>query len=898
MTKQPQSAVSEVQGAYKRLRPYLKKNGKIRNTQAISLLGVSEKDDSRGILTKLVEIRTLVAVSDASGTEEVIWYFSNEDGFYPDSERLISFIPQSELSRITDQINGEPRPIQSLSRTLYGDPRGERGANFIATVLDYYVSRGLVKQKKRLYSLSSLGYELGIDAQSITTLNAAALENQLLMNGADNITFGSLDQVERALADDLGSKIIQPFDVTKETNGDSFRLLFIVEMMYGNQFTAQKLLSQILRRVTPDITIASGLVQGNYLGYRGDKARVLAWKAGLQKLDAQFSAARRLNERLERITKGRVFNVAGDDDWDLAQSYARLIYKAEKDLWRYGLPEDGLSTELQARLRSQSLYRLWDIQWEIIGPYEYRIGRSLMSKKQVHRLIGIWKSEYRLIIEILVAKKKGFDYPKIYEKVVDVRALESNPKAKRIVTPDTLILKVGKREIQFVHNAAFSNITQYVDSLAPLEMTMRNLGARGEELPWIIADGHQERFHGTYLQGHWILGLPGLQNPLPSSRYRMKEFSTRVLSSKSHRQNTFRKEPVSPGAVDLELFKDGRVKFRIWNETTMRVLEEQRRKPHVKQLVALPTDLQHGSITMWPELEIKYMDYALYERRAQRCYENGDIGQGFIYPQHVAENGPGRLVPVDLQERFVLEIQMPLIIDAPALKDFLYWRGNHEWGIWGNALTGQSSLTSFEAWMKGYLAGRKKAGKPVDMRSMAVERIRWTNTHNPEPDKMNHPFFATEIAGFRLAMTHMWLPRGGGRTPVDQQRRWLYNMATAAGDIDVMIGGHWHSIWLAQVAGKVLVQMAASAGQSGYELHRGLMSTVMFTLVEFDNRAGVTVEFVPWEFLQNYKMQSPFYKGRDKDLERPKRGSPEYRHGKMSPLVDKVIDDLTQYLEV
>ena len=170
-------------------------------------------------------------------------------------------------------------------------------------------------------------------------------------------------------------------------------------------------------------------------------------------------------------------------------------------------PEGGLSTELQRRLSAQSFYRKWGIQWEYIIPYQYRIGRSLMSAKQVKRLIGVSKSEYRLIVEILVAKKQGFDYPKIYEQVVDVKALESNPKAKRIVTPDTLVLKVGEREIQFVHNAAFSNITQYVDSLAPIEMTMRNLGARGEKLPWIIADGHQERFYGTYLQGHWILGF-------------------------------------------------------------------------------------------------------------------------------------------------------------------------------------------------------------------------------------------------------------------------------------------------------------------------------------------------------------------------------------------------------
>ena len=159
-----QSEQFEVQGIYKRLRAYLRKNGKIRNIQAAELLGV-KKNESRGDLAKLAEIGILVPVSDAN---EVVWYFSNEENFYSNSKDLISneenfysnskdlieLMPQSEVLRITDLIGDKSRSISSLSRMLYGDPRGERGDHFIVAVLEYFMGQGLVKQKQGWYSLS------------------------------------------------------------------------------------------------------------------------------------------------------------------------------------------------------------------------------------------------------------------------------------------------------------------------------------------------------------------------------------------------------------------------------------------------------------------------------------------------------------------------------------------------------------------------------------------------------------------------------------------------------------------------------------------------------------------------------------------------------------------------
>jgi len=103
---------------------------------------------------------------------------------------------------------------------------------------------------------------------------------------------------------------------------------------------------------------------------------------------------------------------------------------------------------------------------------------------------------------------------------------------------------------------------------------------------------------------------------------------------------------------------------------------------------------------------------------------------------------------------------------------------------------------------------------------------------------------------------------------------------------------------MAEVGDKIIVQAGAGAGESGYDLHFGLYSTVMYTLVEFSNREGITVEFVPWQFLQNYRFQSPAYRGKDEFFIRPGPGTKEYDQGKMAPYIENMIDGLTRYFGV
>lgn len=626
---------------------------------------------------------------------------------------------------------------------------------------------------------------------------------------------------------------------------------------------------------------------------------MLAEEGGLHKIETQFHSAGMLLEWLERIATSRVCVILGDDDWRLADDYGTLMHLAEgKNPWKFGVDWSSFSAEMKRRLENRELRQKIRTQWEIIQAYMFRIGRSLLNRQEVEAKIGVSKSEYRLIIEIMVAKRNNFDYPKEYEQVVNVDALYGNI-GKRIVSPDPLrILVAPGKEMRLVHNAGFSDITQYQETIQHLDAIARHLGLSRQELPFVLADFHQESFCAQYLMGTWIMNLPGLQNTAAAAAFTMPEWHTKILEAKERRQSRVRKEPVSPSAPEITFCRDGRIRIRVLNHAIQRVIEEQKNEPERKEIGIVGTDWQFGSITMWPEFTAKFIDYGLYARGAQHLWINGDGLHGGIYPQYNAENRPTRLTTLHAQQKFFFDLVVPLILDAPALVDLASWLGNHEWNNMSAKYQGDSPLTFLETGLLGVLMERKRAGTDSSLqRAMNVSRIRWRDTHNPQGDIVNWPFYSDTICGFKVAIQHMWQPFHG-HNPTNDAKRWLKNMARAARGIDLLVGGHLHCVWMAQLDDKLIVQAGAGAGESGYDLHYGLFSTVMYTLIEFSNRTGITVEFVPWEFLLNYKFQSPAYKGKDELFIRPTPGTKEYKRGKMSPFIEDMIDGLTQYLEV
>lgn len=403
--------------------------------------------------------------------------------------------------------------------------------------------------------------------------------------------------------------------------------------------------------------------------------------------------------------------------------------------------------------------------------------------------------------------------------MVDIEALHQNKAgSKRAITPDPIILELPNQNgktIQIVHNIAFSDVTQYVDSLAIPESIERHLLARGEKRPYLLADFHQERFFGTKLASKvgektndtYIFNFPGCQNTVLGASNRIQTFHSKVLTDKAHRQNTFRKEPVTPGIPYFELFKDGRIRFQVLTNSIREVIEANASKPEITNLVAYLSDIQFGSITMRPEWVIKFLDYSLWTRKSDYLILNGDIIQGFCYPRFPSENRPKRLVSVNSQKSFAREILTPFF-PAPDLEIIDMMMGNHEWNIWGSDITGQNNLEFLYFILAERYAMLKQAGRlPKDVDVRIWSRIRLKDTPYPGGSALNHPYAARVLkSGYKLGVQHKWYPRGGGRTPVHTQISWLYNICAAAKSLHVLFGGHKHTFWVAEVDGKLLLQ--------------------------------------------------------------------------------------------
>ncbi|HUO56500.1 MAG TPA: hypothetical protein VMU27_03660 [Candidatus Paceibacterota bacterium] len=911
----------------------IERDGRVRVSRMFESHGArfQNRDTLRGYMRRFVENGFLFSLTIRDQKEgSASHYFVNSSEFY-EPERLVKLLPREEVDRIATHVGDEELSIRTLTQRIYGD-RPSPPIFIVETVLNRFVKDGLMTNKGGRYKLTDRGREFGVDSETLAFLDNTRLENIATAEKegekADPIQL-TREKLLRLHEEDLREKRIKSADLRESLAGRAnWTLLPICEVLFGNQATDVALLNFVIETSRPDVTITSGLVQGSFAAEHKKKQFVLTHRGGLHRVSHQTVAAGVLLSDLEKITKDLVCYSAGDDDVATAEDFAKLAQLAEGKSWQFGVAATTLSGELAQRLHFREWMAKRAIQLTVIQPYQFRIGRGLMNRREVESLIGIRKSEYRLIIEILAYVKLNGDWPDTitagrwwpssYERVVNIAALRGDLEGKRLVTPDSLSLIVpgslrhdGKgaksREILFVHNTNFSRITQYVDPLYALEKSVRQRLAAGHDVPFMTMDGQQEKFYLCYIGGephsggHWAMTLPGMQHPLQEAEFKMDVAHRGALTSKSHRQATFRKMLTVPGAPEFRFFDDGRVRVRILDNKMRQVLKNQEGQPEVCKTIALVQDLQTGSITMCPEVAIKAQDYAYYQRGAHYTIWNGDIIQGTNYPQHFSESQSTRLVGMHNQKRFVLKAYMPLIEDAPNLERVVTMLGNHEWNSKGRNLSGSNDLEYLESRIQGLIDGRRQASTPSPLREVInVFMMRIARLSGPtSANVVAHPYYTCEVGGFKLAFAHLWRLFGGaGRTPVDKQRAWLTGMANVAGDIDVMVGGHYHSLWMCQEAGTLCVSAPAAASQSGYELMLALAPETMMTVIEVSNRTGVTFEFIPWEFLlDHYKCQSPFYRGRDEELLRPQPGTVEYRHGRMSPLVEHLIDEVNTPIE-
>lgn len=919
--------VSNLEGDLKRywsvIHQVLKQKRTFRNVELLSSaqkLGVSGRkrveklNVIRGILAKFVEWKVLSTFK--AGTH--LQYLCNLPDFYK-AEELLKLIPEEQVSRILRPFADGPKTLVTLEQEV----GGIIGVNVLTTLINHFVSKGVVEsvsKPKGAFKLTSGAKLAGTDPDSLLGLDLFKAEN-LLDKEEDQEAQRAEPKDTKTLAElsavDLASKTIVPQLITCKK--DSVLIRTIGEIRAGNQFTDWPLIhfaEEEMKRVKPDIIVTSGLVQGDHRSYQVERLRALTRVALLNKIASQFKHADMLLKTYEAAAE-HVFYLLSDDDMNVAKSRTLIAMKELLGLRRTGL--SSLFPEEISRLSGRDYVGYYEKQFEKVQTYMYRIGRSLRNKEEVNSIEpGLNKGEFLLILMVLLFKKFGHEIPENFKKVVDVEALLGDKVgSNRHVTPDPLLLKLifgdnqeNCKTLHFIHNTGYSDVTQNLDTLIVMEKSFRLLQARGIKIPNFVFDFQQERFFGTNVGGSFIFNLPGCQDTVLAASRRLKTFNTQIVGEKSHKQNTFRKEPVSSGITDFQVFEDGRFKFRVLNHSTMKVLEENRNAPEVKKRLALFQDIQTGSPQMRLEWAIKAHDLALYgPNPVHHVSYNGDLLHGFsIYMQFVSESRIKKLVSIKSQQA-MFEKCFLSFYPAPTVEFVGRVLGNHEWDNLmakkegGDPLSFlESALTNkYTLFREGYKQAMLDTGHQgeiiypyPDAKIIPFSRGRTANSGNPEGGGTAHwPIYTREIAGFRYAVQHKWQPfGGGGRTPVDSQLKWVTNMAKAAEGINVMLGGHYHSFWVAMLSDILALQMPGLIDQSGLELGFGLTPLSLFCMVEFSNKEGITVEMYPMEYLVDYQCRSPFYKDKNELLVRPKPGTREFEYGFDSPLIKQWQDEV------
>ena len=866
-----------------------------RNTEAAEVLPLNVKGKyprlnmSRGILMKFKEWGLLETIRIQNHN----FYFCALPGFYV-QEELLKIIPKEYQKNILQLFGDDYLKTSEVANLLNLSPR------FLGEILDTFVAKNLLVKSKSGYRRSQALKEAGVSVESLEALDLVQAHNLLMQEKERKAAvrkIENLKEVKEAIERDIRNKTVKPIEV--KIDESSAKISFIGEVRFGQQFLdidfvnwAIKILKE---RFQPHFVIASDFVQGDFRGIQVERLRSLT-RTGLQRIEQQYSAADVLLKELEKIIKNKVIYLLSDDDWQISLSRVIIALEQFRGIRKLGI--GAYWPEEIKRLSGADYYRLMKIQWEVVQPYMYRIGRSLFNADEVKKKIGDHITELLVIIFILLFEEFNKPIPGKYKKLVDIEALHHDKShSKRIITPDpvTLYLKDFNKKILFQHNIAFSDITQYVDSGLIPEWILRNLQARGRETPYLWFDIHQERFWFTKLYDAYIGNLPGCQNPVPAAEGKIKTFHTKILSDKAHRQIYFRKEPPTAGIVSFEIFKDGKLKIHILNNKIKSLIEEQKDQPEKKELLAYTSDWQFGSLTMRPEWVIKFLDYALYQCQVEHLVLNGDLIQGFHYPRFVSENRPKRLVSISSQKAFTIAL-IKQFFPAPNLETIDMFLGNHEWEIWGADITGQNNL-EFLFFVINEIYEQQKKFNPTDkIPDVKIwNRIRLVKTAGKYGSTINHPYGSRVLkSGYKVGIQHQWYPRGGGRTPMHAQVTWLRNIAQAASDLHILFGGHKHTFWMAMIAEILMLQLPGLTDQSAFEFARGLMPQPLGCLVEFSNKSGITIELIPVNFLEQHKCISPFYKAIDEKglLDRPAPDTIEYKYGLDSPYIHQLEEHI------
>lgn len=642
------------------------------------------------------------------------------------------------------------------------------------------------------------------------------------------------------------------------------RVLFLSELLIGNQFSDVKFFAKVIEQVKalpehmrPQAIVVSGLVQGDYKFFEKRQRGVLVPE--LNSMDLQFRHAKQVLDSLAALGVPVIYTTS-DDDRRIARDYTAERFRLMSGLAK---SQELNWHELDKMERHPEWNRHLSFQTDVVFPYCLRSGRRLRSAAEMRAATGgaLAAEEYSLLYEVYGQLQRGEEVNQRYAQWLDMDNLPffDTERENDFLIAHDLDLTLNDRSIWIRHRMHLSTQPAYQDTLSVPAAAMQQLLATGKEAPHMLATLHGQQGAGL-LSGLAIVSTLGFTNSEAVLHTRAQNSE---LTSQARRQVATRRRISGPGATMHELGPNGMHTVTVF---TKGLMERAASLPDRTALVFF-NDWQNGSATSRPDLQVKFMRYALEQimpNQPTYLFLNGDIIQGHNYPSFPIESGETvGLISTTSQQAFVRQMIQNAILDTNRndLRNLLrvgITVGNHEW----NTPIKRSIGEDFTQFLKDNFELLYRLNRQDHTR---VKRYRAIDT--PYGENLKTPTGFEEIGDYGVLVQHMPMERGGkgaGGPAIFQAHALFMGLGELASRVNIASFGHWHNPQFdVSDEGKAAAISGSLAGLSGYEWWRGYRAEVGALVVEVGDGLPVQLRFVSKGDLDAYKIKRGHYSNRN-----------------------------------
>lgn len=572
--------------------------------------------------------------------------------------------------------------------------------------------------------------------------------------------------------------------------------------------------------------------------------------------DSQLRAFKRFQESLN----GGLVYILGSQDQiiisDLKTLYTKEVKAKKTEKMRPGLDPSILEENFKS---------VHDEAERIIEKYVYpTMLRSGLDPTLFTAEVENENQESIITLKELVEAFKRHDYQSKPTKrdleIFDYLEMENTPQFSVFSEYSSLKENPEGVGIRGMPNTKFSGNAEYANPADVLEFLAKTSGKLlKDQIPeHVLADMGQSYHFLKIEQGRALLTMPSMaddrrQYDIDFLRGRFKH----AAANKTHKRTAQKKRINVPGGTIIN--GDPRHKMNmqfIFPKITEKIREHQKRleedpnyHPTDKTFMVIQ-DTQGGSLGERMEMNVRSLDYGIYKKGAIAVLGIGDRMQGRNFKSTITESGiTGGMNTRDMQQALV-ELSRPYFMH-PQIKFWGEVVGNHEWNSDRDG-QGHHHLQSLESALKSRHMTDVMAGKPEDQifRYAFPKKIELK-----DGSILEEPLGMININGYKIVYGHTFGKKSGHAS---MGAAWWAQRVNNILDVDLVYMGHFHGFEVVQEGNVLCAMLGCQAGETSFELDRGLTSEPRVAYVTIEANGIVNIETLSEEELGRHEIQNPY----------------------------------------